>query len=170
MGNLPEALMKFLKKRKDDRGTIANLRCGLVESKRHRAWPLLAWCNGIGNDYRALTIQHFAGFFATHPEDDPATGNFGGTCRQLMDSDELDRIALTAEVGPLSRRFQHLIAADGEEIFPRVLRFVLRCKAKNISINYMQLFNDLKQWEYSPEAVRTRWAKSFWASETEDIV
>jgi len=170
MGNLPERLMAFLKKRKDDRGAMADLRCGLVESKRHRAWPLLAWCNGIGDDYRAQTIQHFAGFFATHPEDDIAAGNFGDACRQLMDKEELAKIASTGEVGPLSRRFQHLLAANGEEIFPRVLRFVLRCKAKDISIDYMQLFGDLKQWEYSPEAVRIRWAKSFWASEAEDMI
>lgn len=170
MANLSEPLMTFLRKRKENRGAMANLRCGLIESKRHRAWPLLAWCNGIGDDYRALSIQYFTGFFATHPEDDTTAGNFGDACRQLMDRDELDKLASTGEVGPLSRRFQHLIAADGEEIFRRVLRFVLRCKAKNISINYIQLFNDLKQWEYSPEAVRTRWAKSFWASEAEDIV
>lgn len=170
MTDLSEALLTFLRRRKDDRGAMANLRCGLVENKRHRAWPLLAWCKGIGDDYRAQTIQYIAGFFATHPDDDTNMGDFGYTCRQLMDRDELDRISSAVEVGPLSRRFQHLIAADGEEIFQRVLRFILRCKAKNISVNYMQLFNDLKQWEYSPETVRTRWAKSFWAQDVEDMV
>jgi len=170
MSDLSEKLMEYLRRRKEDRGFMANLRCALVDSKRSRAWPLLAWCNGIGDDYRALTIQYVAGFFATHPKDDAAAGNFGDTCRQLMDDDERARLHSVQEAGPLSRRFQHLLAAEDDEIFKRLLRFVMRCKSKDIPINYLQLFNDLKQWQYGPDVVRTRWAKSFWASEAEDVL
>lgn len=34
-------LLERLRKHKDDRGMMANLRCILVENKKHRAWPVL---------------------------------------------------------------------------------------------------------------------------------
>jgi CRISPR system Cascade subunit CasB len=166
MGSLSENLLEFLKKRQEDRGVMANLRCALVESKRRRAWPLLAWCDGIGNDFRALTIQHVAGYFATHPKE-CGEGNFGDSCRRLMDEEEMKKIA-QGDTGPLSSRFQHLLAAEGDEIFGRVMRFVFRCKSGDVPINYSQLFNDLMQWQHAPDAVRTRWAKSFWAPKVEE--
>jgi len=169
MSTLAESLLGELRKHKDNRGVMANLRCALVDSKRQRAWPLLARFHGIGEDFRALTVQYVAGFYATHPNDCDGK-DFGYSCRCLVDEEELKKIANAAEVGPVSRRFQHLLAAAGEEIFSRTLRFVMRCKAKDVSIDYLQLFNDLIQWQDSPESVRTRWARSFWAPREEEVV
>jgi CRISPR type I-E-associated protein CasB/Cse2 len=85
-----------------------------------------------------------------------------------MDCEELKKIATAGEVGPISRRFQHLLAAEGEEVFSRTLRFVMRCKSQDVSIDYQRLFDDLMQWQYYPESVRTRWARSFWAPREEE--
>ena len=166
MGDSSEGLLEFLRRRQEDRGVMAGLRCALVENKRRRVWPMLAWCGGIGDEFRALVIQHMAGFFATHPKE-CSGGNFGDSCRQLMDKEELQSLA-EGSIGPLSRRFQHLLAAEGEEIFGRVLRLLLRCKSGEIRINYAQLFEDLSRWQYAPDAIRTQWAKSFWAPRVED--
>jgi len=167
MQALSGKFIEFLRKQKENKGLMASLRCALVESKRRRAWPALACYEGIGDGFKALTVQYLAGFFATHPEDDPNAGNFGDSCRELMGDEE--RRALTeGGIGRLSRRFQHLLAAEGEEIFGRVMRLLMRCKSEEISINYAQLLRDLSQWQYAAHAVRTQWARSFWAPREED--
>jgi len=160
-------LLEFLRRQKENRGLMANLRCALVESKRRRAWPALASYEGIGDDFKALTIQHVAGFFAIHPKDDLNAGNFGDSCRQLMDEEERQKL-VEGDVGPFSRRFQHLLAAAGEEIFGRVMRLLMRCKSEEIPINYAQLLYDLSRWQYASDSVRTQWATSFWAPREED--
>lgn len=169
MSTSAESLLGELRKHKDNGGVMANLRCALVESKRQRAWPLLARFNGIGEDFRALTVQYVSGFYAMHPNDYVGK-DFGFSCRCLADEEELKKITNAGEVGPVSRRFQHLLAAEGEEIFTRTLRFVMRCKAKDVSIDYLRLFNDLIQWQDYPDSVRTRWARSFWAPREEEGV
>lgn len=170
MGTLSQSLLAFLREHRDDRGIMANLRCALVESKRHRAWPLLARFHGIGDDFCALAVQHIAGFYGTHPQEEALDANFGATCRRLLSADEREKLSSTGDPGPLSRRFQHLLAAQGEEVFERVLRLVLRAKAEGIPIHYGQLFEDLMQWRYNSEAVRTRWARGFWAPFAEEAV
>jgi CRISPR system Cascade subunit CasB len=166
MDRSSENLLEFLRRHQGDRGIMANLRCALVENKRRRAWPILACHGGIGDDFKALTVQYLAGFFASHPKE-CHEGNFGHSCFQLMDDEERRALA-EGGVGPLSRRFQHLLASEAEEIFGRVMRLLMRCKSKEISINYSQLFQDLSRWQYMPDTIRNNWARSFWAPKAED--
>lgn len=161
-----EGLLKFLRSRQEDRGFMANLRCALVESKRHRAWPYVANFGGIGEQHRNKVVQTVAGLYATHSEE-THEGNFGATCRKLLSDDERKMLNQAEGIGPLSRRFQHLLAADGDEIFDRVVRLVLRAKAQDIPVNYEQLYKDLLDWEYRTDRVRVRWAQSFWTPEVE---
>lgn len=169
-----EKLFAFLRGRREDRGLMANLRCALVESKRHRAWPYLGHLGGIAERRSDKTVQtHFnrtvqtiAGLYATHPEE-TQEGNIGALCRGLLDEDERKKLANAEGVGPISRRVQHLLAADGDEVFDRIVRFVLRAKAEGIPVNYEQLYKDLLEWEWHADRVRIRWAVSFWAPESE---
>ncbi len=158
--NNKDTLLKFLRSVRNDRGAMANLRCALRESQRHRAWPFLARFGGIGDEHSHLVVQTVAGLYATHPRE-AATGNFGSTCRNLMDKNELDKLAEGAtEVGPIARRFQHLLAAErGKEIAERVIRFGLRMKAADVPVNYGELFDSL--WDWSDRA-KNCWAGSFW--------
>jgi CRISPR system Cascade subunit CasB len=169
MGSLSQSLLEFLRQRRDDRGAMANLRCALIESKRQRAWPMLARFQGVGDDFRALVVQHVAGCYATHPQEEGILGNFGETCRRLLSDDERQKASSTGEPGPITRRFQHLLAAQGEEVFARVVRFVLRAKSESIPVHYGELLHDLMQWRSNPEAVKVRWARSFWAPTAEEI-
>lgn len=162
MANSPEPLLEFLRQRRSDRGAMASLRCALVDGKRHRAWPLLAQFRGIGVDPGALTVQLVAGLYASHP-DECHEGDLGSTCRAFLSEEERHELESSGKPGPVSRRVQHLVAAEGEEVLQRVLRLVLRAKAENVPVNYGQLLEDLNRWWLNSEVVRTRWARSFWA-------
>lgn len=155
-------LLSFLRqlKHKDDRVALSNLRCALVKSRQYRAWPLLARFGGIGDQHGNLVVQTVAGLFATHPED-TNSGDFGMACRKLMSQDESSALVSDpTAVGPVARRFQHLLAADRcQEINGRVVRFVLRLKAKDIPVNYADLYDSLMYWG---DKVCNHWAGSFW--------
>lgn len=164
-------LMEFLKqlKKEDNRGIMAVLRRGLIPGQNQRTWPILARFDGIGNDYKEKVVQTIAGLFALHPVN-RETGNFGKTCQTLMGDDERAKLS-NGEEGPLSRRFHHLLAADGDEILDRVVRFVMRIKSQptEIPVDYKGLMSDLLDWQtQKKDKVRTEWAKGFWSVQTDD--
>lgn len=145
--------LERLRKYKDNRGMMANLRCIFVETKKHRAWPAL---NRLGVDIKDNISAYVVGYFATHPEETSA-GNFGNTCKAIQQrrGEGSDDNKLT----PTERRFQHLLSAEKDELPGRVLRMVLMAKSQGIPINYSQLQNDLKFWG---DRTKTEWASAFW--------
>ncbi|HCL57919.1 MAG TPA: type I-E CRISPR-associated protein Cse2/CasB [Spirochaetia bacterium] len=157
------SLMEYLEKIRENRGIMADLRCALADSKKHRAYPYLGYLKGIGEDFKARSVQVLAGLYATHPpkSDKPVEGNMGTVCYKMLSDDE--RKDYSKNPDPVSKRFQHLLAAKEEEIFDRLIRLVNYAKSKEIPVNYPQIEQDLKDWEYQSERVKTRWAKSFWA-------
>ena len=150
-------------KARDDRGAFADLRCALTESRKHRAWPLLAPFGGIGEGHAARVVQTIAGLFAHYPLI-MNNGNLGDTCRGLMSDDEWSEYLGERKAGPMTRRFQYLLAADRDEVCGRVARIVLYAKSKDVPVNFKQLHTDLFYWS---DVVRVRWAKSFWQAEEE---
>ncbi|PKL41054.1 MAG: hypothetical protein CVU60_17185 [Deltaproteobacteria bacterium HGW-Deltaproteobacteria-18] len=154
-----KTLIERLLGSKDDRGLMANLRCALIAGKRHRAWPAL---NRLGVKIDNEVDVFVAGLFAAHPEVTDV-GNFGNLCRRI----ELRRDppkSKDAKLTPTERRFQHVLAASGDEVLDRVLRLVLMAKAEGLSVNYGQLQTDLRFWN---ERVKTAWASSFWNPDAE---
>jgi hypothetical protein len=124
--------------------------------------------NGVGDGYKEKVIQVIAGLYAMYPVN-CGSGNFGGVCKALMGDDEITKL-INGEEGPLSKRFHHLLAADGHEILDRVIRFVMRIKnlPAQPPICYKKLHEDLMDWQtYKKDKVRTEWAKSFWSVYTE---
>ncbi len=160
------ALLDYLQKLKkqDNRSAFADLRCALVESRKHRAWPLLASFGGIGERHPELVIQTIAGLFAHHPLT-TATGNMGDTCRSIMRDDERTECLQERKIGPMTRRFQYLLAASSDEVCERTIRMVLYAKSKEVPVNYGQLQNDLRFWS---DSVRVCWAKSFYQVEEKE--
>lgn len=147
-------LLERLRKYKDDRGMMANLRCILVDNKKHRAWPAL---NRLGVEINNDISAFVAGLFATHPEELP-TGNFGATCKtigQRRGDNRSDDNKLT----PTERRFQHLLTAERGELNNRVMRMVLMAKSQGVPVNYEQLETDLKFWN---DRTKIEWAAAFW--------
>ena len=153
-------LIKYLEqlKAQDERGILADLRNGIKKTQSHRAWPHLAYFNGIGESHNARVVQTVAALFAHHPEISEE-GNMGNTCYNLMSDDERNKRLDVKEMGPISRRFQHLLSSSRDEICDRVIRLVLHAKTQNIPINYRRLKQDLEYWS---DSVKTAWAKQFW--------
>ena len=153
MSRLLEELRKY--KARDDRGMMANLRCILVENKKHRAWPAL---NRLGVSIKEDVSAFIAGLFATHPEE-TYSGNFGTTCRAIKQNRD-DTKGDEGKLTPTERRFQHLLAAErGEELYARILRMVLMAKAEGVPVNYERLMSDLKKKD---DWRKMEWAASFW--------
>lgn len=150
-------LLERLRKCKDNRGMMANLRCVLVDSKKHRAWPVL---NRLGVSIDDDVLAYVAGLYATHPEE-TSSGNFGSTCKSI-EHQRGDQRHDDNKLTPTERRFQHLLTADGKsELFNRVLRMLLMAKSQGVPVNYEKLATDLKFW-FQGERSKTEWASSFW--------
>jgi len=145
--------LKRLRKYKDDRAMMADLRSVLVESKEHRAWPAL-YRLGVPIDDEILPFV--AGLFATHPVE-ANKGNFGDTCKWV--EQKRDQKSADEKLTPTERRFQHLLAAERDEIQDRVRRMVLMAKLHDVPVNYDQLATDLKFWN---DKTKTKWASAFW--------
>ena len=159
-----EGFIQYLQNTAEDRGKMAVLRKGLIESQSHLTWPLLFRFLNFDNPYHTKALQTIAGIFAYHPKS-TVQGNFGTMCHKMLDAEEIEKIA-KGESGPISRHFQYTLAADGEEIFPRVRRMVMRAKRDDISINYVQLTKDLLDWRssYKKDKIKLNWGKAFWKS------
>ncbi len=138
-------LLAYLRRLRNDRGAMADLRCALNSNKLPRAWPLLGRLGGIGN----ARIEAVAGFFAYHP-DEAHSGNLGTTCRLLA-----------AENNSFDARFRRLLSCDRDEICERLRPVVLAARAKGIPVNYEELFADLCYWG---DNVKTRWAREYWGA------
>lgn len=143
-------------KEKDDRAMMANLRCTLVDNKKHRAWPALNRLNiSITDD----TSAYIAGLFATHPNE-TSKGNFGDTCHAI-EQKRGEKRSEDNKLTPTERRFQHLLNAEwGDELNGRVFRLLRMAKSLEVPVNYDRLYIDLRSWN---ERTRVRWAAAFWA-------
>ena len=147
-------LLERLRKHKDNRGMMANLRCILVDNKKHRAWPAL---NRLGIAIKDDDSAYVAGLFATHPEE-TSTGNFGVTCKAI-EQKRGDKRSDDSKLTSTERRFQHLLTAEKSELYGRILRMVLMAKSQGVPVNYEKLIPDLKFWG---ERTKTEWASAFW--------
>jgi CRISPR system Cascade subunit CasB len=134
---------------------MANLRCVLVENKKHRAWPAL---NRLGVRIDDDISSYVAGLFATHPEE-VTTENFGNTCK-VIEQRRNEKRSNDDKLTSTERRFQYLLAAEsGTELNNRVMRMVLMAKSQGVPVNYEQLATDLKFWN---DNIKTKWAAAFW--------
>ena len=162
-----ENFIKYLQNMDGDRGKMATLRKGLVENQAQATWPLLSRFINFDRPYQIKVLQTVAGLFA-HYSKNTSNGNFGSLCYQLLDKDEKEKIA-KGETGPISRHFQYALAANGDEIFSRVRRLVLRAKKDEIPVNYIQLADDLLGWQssYKKNRIKLSWGKTFWKANAE---
>jgi CRISPR system Cascade subunit CasB len=149
------SLLEQLRRHKEDRGMMADLRCPLVESKKHRTWPVLHRLGvSVANQVAAIV----AALYATHPEE-TREGDFGATCRAVQ-TRRGDNRSDDSKLTPTERRFLHLLAAEpGDELYERVTRMVLMAKSHGVPVNYVQLETDLRFWN---GRTKTEWAASFW--------
>lgn len=165
MNNEPptERFVARLRRWKEDRGALANLRCGLRSqpAMRRRAWPLLAQLGPLAKedgreDPMFVVRQTVAGLWAADPESHrEGTGNFGTTCSKLRGDHE-----------SFDLRFRRLLACDDrEELCERVVPIAAAAQTKGLPIDFEALFDDLKYYaKEGRDRVRTRWAQSYWGA------
>lgn len=147
-----------LRKCKDDRGMMSNLRCILMDNKKHRAWPAL---NRLGVKIDDDVSAYITGLFATHPKETDK-GNFGTTCKDIQ-KERSEKQSNDNKLTPTERRFQHLLSAERSELKDRVLRMVLMAKSQGVPVNYEKLAIDMKYWN---DRTKTEWAAAFWTKST----
>ena len=99
------ALTEYLEKKAGNKGLMATLRCGLVDTTEERAWPVLAMFGGIGRSHDALVTRTIAGLFANWHDFDKSFGKqctIGNVCRQLCSETELAELTDPANAFALS--------------------------------------------------------------------
>lgn len=150
-------LMQYLQAHRDDRGTMAELRCLLNRHLRPRGWQAIAPVGGIGDPVK----ETIAGLFATHPLNcDQPDYHFGTACRRLASCRQKTVSSESKAESPLDARFRRLLSADRLTLCSRLVDIVLGFKAENIPVNYASLAADLIYWG---DRVRERWAQQYWA-------
>lgn len=150
----------------DDRRALAALRRGLGHpiAENHAMYPyIVPWLDetsGTGEEARYYLI---AALFAFHPQSG-GTGNLGTSFARTR-TPESDDTAI-------ERRFTALLTAHQDDLPFYLRQAISYLKAKEIPVNYHQLFYDLKHWAEHQEqgAVQRRWAQAFWgrAARTEE--
>lgn len=144
-----------LRRARDDRGKMAALRRALTGTPRLRvdAWPVIA---SLGGDIAHPVYAATAALYASHPLESQAR-DFGETCRRIAQGDGKD-IA-----DSFDRRFRRLLACDSvDDVIGQLRSWVRLAASKNIGVNYESLFADLWNWPWYADAIRVKWAKSFW--------
>jgi len=137
-------------KKIDNRGTLADLRCGFSAAKAYRAWPHIAPFCKLDQDWSRIPVQTVCAAFATHPEH-AKCGNLGATMRRI-------------EMATIEGRFQRLISCDTvEELCERIPSIIRAAKTKGIPLDYDRLYSDICWWtgKYPP---KLKWADAFWGT------
>ncbi len=154
--------------RRDDRGTLAELRRGLSETTQDQAWEhLIPYYNDFDKDAdHRIVWCTIGGFAATLIQDGLAStepwNNLGTTMRALAkgagDSDEVKALK---SFEPKFRRA--LSCGDTQSLCEMVAGVGRTAAAKGVPVNLKSLFWDLWTWEDPDkrEATRLRWAKQY---------
>lgn len=76
------------------------------------------------------------------------------------------RVGILTGSSSIELRFNHLLAADQEEL-PMRLRPVVRLLASHgLSIDWPLLLDDLLRWDHPDRFVQIRWSSVFWDTPT----
>lgn len=149
-------VISSLRRYKDNRGVMANLKCSLIPAKKHLSLPILS---KLGIDILKDINITIAGLYATHPFETDK-GNFGHTCKIIQQRRE-EKSNEDTKLTPVEKRFQQMLSASTlRELIQRIIKFVILAKNHDVPINYMELEKDLNQWS---DRTKTNWSLDFWA-------
>lgn len=150
-------------KQSDDRGALAVLRRGLSSPPAQdiAMYPYIArFVSEETRDGRGEKVAYLiAALFAYH-QLNTSEGNFGDHMRSLI-KEEKDQKST-------ERRFVQLLSVDFEDLPDYLRQPVSMLKSQEISINWEQLYKDLRQWDRPDKCVQKRWANSFWRAQAPD--
>lgn len=141
--------------RGSDRATMAALRAGLRTSNgvATEMMPFVAPFlpeREFPSDERFFQI---AALFALHPQNS-FSGSFASAFRELADGNS----------DSIEKRFQMLLACEGDQLFRQLQQCVSLLASKNIPVNWRKLLDDLvfNDWDDPNRELQLRWAREFY--------
>jgi CRISPR system Cascade subunit CasB len=138
--------------RKWNRGALAELRRGLGGE----TWRVLAHAGYVFSavpDRAIDTAVLIAGLFAMHPQPG-GRDTLGQSFAQIRDVSE-----------SIEKRFVALLDADKEDVSEHLRHAVSLLKAKEVSINWPRLLQDILDWDHPSRRTQQRWARDFWTEQ-----
>ena len=154
--------------RKDDRGTLAELRRGMSPTTQDQAWEhLIPFCKSDFDDEASRAVWCSVGGLAAMLFPDnlvsaAAWSNLGTTMRALAKgTDQGDETKALKSFEPKFRRL--LSCADTISLCEMAVGIGRAAKAKGVPMNLKSLFWDIRNWDDvgKREETRLRWAKQY---------
>lgn len=141
---------------REDRGALAALRRGLgqppgsaVEMYRY----VVPWLPAEVSRRREAAYYLVAALFAYHPAAG-GNGDLGTAFRRALGPDE--------DPSAVERRFAALLAAHPEDVDFYLRQAISFLKARDVPVDWDQLFRDISAWSHPDGYVQKQWARSFW--------
>ena len=153
-----DRLISYLKnlEKRQDRAALAHLRRGLGKPPKTamEMFPYLGQFLSHETKPRyENAVFIIAALFAYYPDAPPNVGNLGASLRQLNDDSK-----------SIEKRFVALLNAEAEDL-PYYLRQIIGLlRAKEIAVNWEQLFKDVQNWDNDKRFVQRKWAEKFWGN------
>lgn len=154
--DMAASFVGMLLAKKEDRGSLAKLRCGLTDTMRPKMYseiPQLPNFDTIGD----RPCEMAAAMFALHPEHTQEAGNFGVTCRRLWKDKKFET---------LGSKFPAILEKDEQdfELLVNLVGGLVRmAKTNEIDINYVELLMDLSNW--SENETKISWCREFYRND-----
>lgn len=153
--------------RKDDRGTLAELRRGLSDTTQDQAWEhLIPYCDDFDTNESHCAVWCAVGGLAALLVPDGLISsepwsNLGTTMRAIAKGDGSDEQKALKSFEPKFRRA--LSCGDTRSLCELVVGIGRTADAKGVPMNLKTLFWDLWNWDDldKREQIRLRWAKQY---------
>lgn len=167
-----EHFLEKLRKEKNNRGVMADLRQGINPATAYRAWPHVVPSAGKAFEFgtsRQIWLTVAAGFAmhkcpaaVTDEKAKKRVGNLGKTLRGLA----LGSGQKPSELKTFDGRFRRFLACQSAlEVCDHLPGVIRAAERKGIPIDFEQLFVDLTYWDKWGEQVKVRWARDFWGND-----
>jgi CRISPR type I-E-associated protein CasB/Cse2 len=93
--------------------------------------------------------------------------SLGWSLRRLAASEERGPRSRPGRRPPSERRFAALLDADAREMHVHLRGLVRRCLRAGVDVDLARLLRDLRRWSDPTREVQRRWARDFWAGQTD---
>lgn len=154
--------ISYLEGLRDDRAALAALRRGLGQDPGSvvAMYPyVVRWLPAACSRREEEAHYLIAALFAYHP-DPGGAGNLGAAFLKAAQGE--------GDTTALERRFTALLAAHSDDLAFYLRQAISFLKAKEVPVNWQQLFGDVQAWGHPEGYVQKQWARDFWGRGQEE--
>ncbi|MCS6883973.1 MAG: type I-E CRISPR-associated protein Cse2/CasB [Acidobacteriota bacterium] len=149
--------------KKEDRGSLAKLRRGVGKppGESMEVYSVIGrFIAEAKSELEEYALYLVATLYGLYPSESAEKYNFGASFAQLR---------LRQESESTERRFVAILNSNFEDLPQHLRQAVNLLKSKEVHINWLQLLNDILDWQRDDYKVQRQWATSFWKEiETEE--